>query len=223
MFNIHHKVLADTFNSMDLDGNSISDGRLNAGFELAMKLSGAQPMTAKNGANRILRHLERAEEVENKNIVRQSQRANRCKHQRFETTIGNLCHKLLAEGSVNRATEQISELLNVDISAAETIQERMSLNGLDFSKCTTAQFNRAARLAAKQIGYAKITRQDFFASVATTEATRINVSAADESLGDGVMLLQIGSEFDYHCAYLSEAQVASLILALKNYLAAPKG
>jgi hypothetical protein len=48
---------------------------------------------------------------------------------------------------MNQATYQIMNLLEVDSKAACKVQARMSQNGLDFSECTTREFNASAKQA----------------------------------------------------------------------------
>jgi hypothetical protein len=66
------------------------------------------------------------------------------------------------------------------------------------------------------------TREDFFRSIQTQEDGRsVGVSYSDSLEGLDSCLLQVGSEGDFTCAYLSDQQARELRDALDAYLAAP--
>jgi len=42
-------------------------------------------------------------------------------------------------------TEEIAKLLKVDMDTAEAVHYEMDCSGIDYSECTTREFNRTAR------------------------------------------------------------------------------
>jgi hypothetical protein len=60
---------------------------------------------------------------------------------------------LSKENSVNKVTWDLAVLFGTDMKSALKIQERMELSGVDFSDCSPREFNRAAREAAKELGF----------------------------------------------------------------------
>jgi hypothetical protein len=54
---------------------------------------------------------------------------------------------------MNMYTKEIAALLKTDIEFALKVQDQMEENGIDYSECSTAQFNRAAKTAAAELGW----------------------------------------------------------------------
>ena len=48
---------------------------------------------------------------------------------------------------MNKTTQEIMQLLAVDCDTALQVQDIMDCNGIDYSECTTKQFNREVRNA----------------------------------------------------------------------------
>lgn len=46
---------------------------------------------------------------------------------------------------MNKDTKRIMALFGIDADAAYTVQEIMDTYGIDYSECTTREFNEAAR------------------------------------------------------------------------------
>jgi hypothetical protein len=54
-------------------------------------------------------------------------------------------------GGFNKATQDIMNVLGVDQSTAESVQDYMSQNGLDFGECTQDEFEEAAQMGLQEL------------------------------------------------------------------------
>jgi hypothetical protein len=54
---------------------------------------------------------------------------------------------------VNKVTRELMALFGATAAEAAMIQKNMELSGVDFSECSPAEFRRAARRAAAELGF----------------------------------------------------------------------
>jgi hypothetical protein len=52
---------------------------------------------------------------------------------------------------MNKYTRDIAALLDITLEQAKKVQFQMMVDGVNFSRCSTASFNKKAKLAAKEI------------------------------------------------------------------------
>ena len=55
------------------------------------------------------------------------------------------------EGFMNKITRDIMQLLSVDCDTALQVQDIMDCNGVDYSECSTKQFQREVRIAYAEL------------------------------------------------------------------------
>ena len=60
------------------------------------------------------------------------------------STVDHITHR---EDVMNKTTQDIMQLLAVNCDTALQVQDIMDCNGIDYSECTTKQFNREVRNA----------------------------------------------------------------------------
>ena len=53
---------------------------------------------------------------------------------------------------MNGYTQEIANLLGIDVQVAVKVQDRMEYNGIDYSECTQDEFNEYAFEAAEDLG-----------------------------------------------------------------------
>lgn len=54
---------------------------------------------------------------------------------------------------MNKVTWNLAALFGTDMRNALLIQKHMEMSGVDFSDCTPKEFNKAARLAVRELGF----------------------------------------------------------------------